>query len=282
MRLVTFKKLDGRMRVGELRGETLYALSTEATMRDLAAGTHLPDNTGAFKVMKHKGIHAPIKPGKIMAVGRNYADHAAELKNTVPDNPLIFAKFPTSIIASEQPITWSTAITKQVDWEGELVIVIGTGGRNIPEDEAYQHIFGYTIANDVSARDIQSAESQWVRAKAMDTFLPLGPAIITHETIDDPHNLRIQTTVNGETMQDASTADMIFKIPYLVHYLSQTFTLEPGDLILTGTPSGVGKGMEPPRFLNDGDTVSVAIEGIGTLTNTCHVTEHTSHGETDT
>jgi 5-carboxymethyl-2-hydroxymuconate isomerase len=271
MRLVTFKKLDGRMRVGELRDESLYALSTEATMRDLAAGTHLPDNEGAFKVMKHQGLQAPITPGKIMAVGRNYADHAAELKNAVPDSPLIFAKFPTSIIAAEQPITWSTSITQQVDWEGELAVVIGRGGRNIAEDEAYQHIFGYTIANDVSARDIQSAESQWVRAKAMDTFLPLGPAIITHEAIDDPHNLRIQTTVNGETMQDASTADMVFKIPYLVHYLSQTFTLEPGDLILTGTPSGVGKGMEPPRFLNDGDTVSVTIEGIGTLTNTCRV-----------
>ena len=222
--------------------------------------------------MKHKGILAPIKPGKIMAVGRNYADHAAELKNNVPDTPLIFAKFPTSIIASEDAIQWSTAVTNQVDWEGELAVVIGKGGRNIPEADAHQHIFGYTIANDVSARDIQSAESQWVRAKAMDTFLPLGPGIVTRDAIDDPHNLRIQTTVNGETMQDASTADMVFKIPYLVHYLSQTFTLEPGDLILTGTPSGVGKGMEPPRFLSDGDTVSVTIENIGTLTNTCRVT----------
>jgi 2-keto-4-pentenoate hydratase/2-oxohepta-3-ene-1,7-dioic acid hydratase in catechol pathway len=271
MKLATFKKLDGRMRVGELRNDSLYALSTDDTMRELAAGDSLPDNEGAFKVMKHKGIVAPIQPRKIMAVGRNYADHAAELQNNVPDSPLIFAKYPTSIIASEQAIQWSTAITKQVDWEGELVVVIGKGGRNIPEDAAYEHIFGYTIANDVSARDIQRSESQWVRAKAMDTFLPLGPAIITRDAVDDPHNLQIQTRVNDEVMQDASTADMVFKIPYLVHYLSQTFTLEPGDLILTGTPSGVGKGMNPPRFLNDGDTVSVTIEGIGTLTSTCQI-----------
>jgi 5-carboxymethyl-2-hydroxymuconate isomerase len=271
MKLVTFEKLDGRLRVGYLDGDDLYSLNSDASMTELAAAGQTPDTDEAFKVMKHNGIQTPLRPRKIMAVGRNYAEHAAELKNEVPDTPLIFSIYSTAVIGDGDTVQWSSAITQQVDWEGELAVVIGKQAQRISEEEARDHIFGYTIANDVSARDLQSSESQWVRAKGMDTFCPLGPCIVTKDAIPDPHDLRIVTRINGETMQDSSTEHMVFKIPYLVSYLSQTFTLEPGDVILTGTPSGVGKGMEPPQFLNDGDEMTITIEPIGTLTNTCRV-----------
>lgn len=271
MKLVTFRKLDGRLRVGELREDGLYSFETEMSMMEIAAEKELPKRDESFKVMKHQGIVAPLIPRKIFCVGRNYAEHAAELKNELPKSPLIFSKYPSCVIGTGENIVWRKSITEQVDWEGELVVVIGKGGKNIAEANAYEHIFGYTIANDVSARDLQDRESQWVRAKAQDTFCPLGDAIVTKDEIADPHNLRLRTEVNGEIVQNASTADMIFKVPYLVSYLSQTFTLEAGDLILTGTPSGVGKGMKPPRFLQDGDEVRVTIEGIGSISNKCLV-----------
>lgn len=271
MKLVTFKKLDGRERVGELRDGALYSLGLEQSMMGMASDRELPTRDEAFKVMKHKGILAPVQPRKIFCVGRNYAEHAAELQNKMPEKPLIFSKYPTCVLPDGGTVRWKRAITQQVDWEGELVVVIGRQARDIAEADAYDHIFGYTIANDISARDLQSSESQWVRAKAQDTFCPLGPAIVTKDEIPDPHDLRIVTRVNDDIMQDGTTAHMHFKIPYLVAYLSQTFTLEPGDLILTGTPSGVGKAMKPPRFLEDGDRVSVTIEPIGTLTNTCQI-----------
>ena len=271
MKLVRFQKLDGRVRVGEWREDGLYSLGTDMSMQEIAAQDSLPARDEAFKVMKHKGLLAPIIPRKILCVGRNYADHAAELSNSVPDKPLIFAKYATCVIADGEPIRWRHDITQQVDWEGELAIVIGKPAYRIPLEEAYEHVFGYTVANDVSARDIQADELQWVRAKAQDTFCPLGPAIVTTNDLPDPHALRIVTTVNGETMQDGNTADMVFKVPYLVSYLSQTFTLEAGDVILTGTPAGVGKGMPPPLFLNHGDQVSVTIDGIGTISNPCQI-----------
>ena len=268
MKLVTFEKLDGRLSVGEIRGDDLYSLGTTLSMSEIAADGLSPRDE-SFKVMKHNGIQAPVRPSKIFCVGRNYAEHAAELSNKLPEKPLIFSKYPTCVIARGDTVQWYNDITQQVDWEGELVVVIGKTAKNISEDRAYEHVFGYTIANDISARDLQDSESQWVRAKAQDTFCPLGPAIVTTDDIPDPHNLRIVTQVNGETMQDGNTKDMIFKVPYLVSYLSRTFTLLPGDLILTGTPSGVGKAMKPPRFLKDGDEVSVTIESIGTLSNRC-------------
>lgn len=271
MKLVTFKKLDGRAVVGELRDDELYSLGTNLSMKEIAAEGTLPTRDEAFKVMKHNGITMPLRPSKLLAVGRNYAEHAAELNNELPKKPLIFAKYPTCVIGDGDVIQWQQSITQMVDWEGELCVVIGKTAQRISEAEAYDHIFGYTIANDVSARDLQDNDKQWTRAKGHDTFCPLGPAIVTKDDIPDPHNLRIVTKVNGEVMQDGNTRDMIFKIPYLVSYLSQTFTLEAGDLILTGTPSGVGKGMNPPRFLGQGDEVSVEIEGIGTLTNTCQI-----------
>lgn len=271
MKLVTFKKLDGRLRVGELRDDSLYSLGTDLSMPEIAAEGKPPSRDESFKVMKYQGLKAPLIPSKIFCVGRNYAEHAAELSNKVPEKPLIFSKYPTCVIGTGEQVQWRSDITQQVDWEGELVIVIGKEAKNISEEQAYEHIFGYTIANDISARDLQSSESQWVRAKGQDTFCPLGPAIVTSDEIEDPHNLRIVTKVNGETMQDGNTRDMVFNVPFLVAYLSKTFTLQSGDLILTGTPSGVGKAMNPPRFLQHGDEVSVEIEGIGKIVNTCHI-----------
>lgn len=271
MKLVTYKKLDGRLSVGTLRDDVLYSLSGQSSMQAIIAEGIMPDADDSFKVMKHHGIQVPLIPSKILCIGRNYAEHAAEMNNAVPEKPLVFAKFPSSVIANGEPIRWHKDFSQQVDWEGELGVIIGKTARNISEEHAYDHIFGYTITNDVSARDIQSAESQWVRAKGADTFCPLGSVIVTKDEIPDPHNLQLQTRVNGDLMQDGHTRDMIFSIPYLVAYLSRTLTLLPGDLIMTGTPSGVGKGMNPPRFLQDGDEVSVSIEGLGTLSNPCQV-----------
>jgi len=271
MKLVTYTSLTGELDVAEERDGDLYALGYQQPMHELAAYGELPERVDTHKIMKHDGLVVPLLPRKILCMGRNYAEHAAEMKNEVPSKPLIFSKFTTSVIGSGDTIRWSTDVTEQVDWEGELAVVIGRTARNVSEEEATQHIFGYTIANDVSARDLQSSESQWSRAKGHDTFCPIGPCIVTRDEISDPHDLRITTEVNGETMQDGHTGDMIFKVPYLVSYLSRTFTLEPGDLILTGTPAGVGKGMNPPRFLNDGDEVRVTIEGIGTLQNVCKI-----------
>ncbi|GAB5491075.1 MAG: hypothetical protein Phog2KO_12900 [Phototrophicaceae bacterium] len=271
MRLVTYKKIDGSSSIGELRGDDLYSLGTSLSMSEIASGEKTLDREESFKVMKHKGIQAPIMPSKIFCVGRNYAEHAAELSNALPTSPLIFSKYPTCVIGNDENIQWHDDLTQKVDWEGELAVVIGKTAKNIREEDAYEHIFGYTVANDISARDLQDSESQWVRAKAQDTFCPLGPAIVTKDDLADPHALQVVTKVNGEIMQNGNTSDMIFKIPYLVAYLSRTFTLLPGDLILTGTPSGVGKAMKPPKFLNDGDVVEVTIEGIGTVRNTCEV-----------
>jgi 2-keto-4-pentenoate hydratase/2-oxohepta-3-ene-1,7-dioic acid hydratase in catechol pathway len=204
-------------------------------------------------------------------VGRNYAAHAAETGNEVPPAPLIFAKFGSCVIGDGDPIIWKESITTQVDWEGELAVVIGKRAKDVTAERAADHIFGYTIANDVSARDLQNSESQWARAKGMDTFCPLGPVVLTRSEIPDPQALRIVTKVGDEVMQDASTKDMVHGVYDLIAYLSQTFTLDPGDLILTGTPAGVGMGMNPQRYLKDGEVVSVTIDGIGTLTNPCKV-----------
>jgi 2-keto-4-pentenoate hydratase/2-oxohepta-3-ene-1,7-dioic acid hydratase in catechol pathway len=266
MKLVQYQTGDGALRAGELVGDEVFALNASAL--EIIAGKVQPERGAGVLGVR---LVAPVMPGKILCVGRNYAEHAAELNNELPKSPLIFAKYPSSVVASGDVVCWSGALTQQVDWEGELTIVIGKRARNISEAEALDYVFGYTIANDISARDLQASESQWIRAKSMDTFCPLGPCIVTKDEIPDPHALTLQTAVNGQIMQNGKTSDMIFKVAYLVAYLSQTFTLEPGDVILTGTPSGVGKGMKPPRFLGTGDTVSVTISGIGTLTNPCQV-----------
>jgi len=204
------------------------------------------------------------RPGKIVAIGLNYMDHAKESGTEPPKRPLIFAKFTTSVINHEEQIRIPRKLTERVDWEVELAVIIGREATRVSEKDALSYVRGYTVANDVSARDLQFADGQWVRAKSLDTFCPLGPKVVE---LDDPQKLKLQTRVNGETMQDSSTSQMIFGVAELISYCSHSFTLEPGDLILTGTPWGVGEFMDPKRSLQDGDVVECEIEGIGVLRN---------------
>lgn len=212
-------------------------------------------------------LAAPIpKPPKIICIGLNYRDHAEEAKMAIPTVPTVFAKFPTAVTGHRHPIVLPKNSARP-DYEAELAVVIGKGGRHIPEAHWQEHVFGYTILNDVSARDFQLATSQWMIGKTFDTFAPVGPAIVTADEIEDPHQLAISLTLNGEVMQDSNTSNLIFRIPHLIAYLSSVFTLEPGDIIATGTPAGVGFVRNPPRYLKPGDEVTVKIAGIGELTN---------------
>jgi len=212
-------------------------------------------------------LRAPIAhPNKITCIGLNYADHAREGGQEPPPAPIFFLKSHNTICGPGDPIKLPPNST-QVDYEAEFAVVIGKRGRRIPESEAYKYIAGYTLLHDVSARDMQFSDKQWYRGKSCDTFAPTGPWIVTPDEIPDPHNLRISLTLNGETMQDSNTSNLIFKVPFLISYLSQSVTWEVGDLISTGTPPGVGFARKPPVFLKAGDTVSVTVEGIGTLTN---------------
>ena len=205
-------------------------------------------------------------PQKIICVGMNYRDHCEEQKKPLPEKPVIFAKFPTALIGNSEPIV-KPPLTEQVDYEAELAVIIGKKGRNIPEREALSHVAGYTIMNDVTARDIQFSDGQWVRAKSFDTFAPAGPCLVTRDEVPDPQNLSIRLTVNGELRQSSSTANMIFSVAFLVSYISKVCTLLPGDIISTGTPGGVGVFREPPVFLEKGDVVSIQIDKLGTLEN---------------
>jgi len=212
-------------------------------------------------------VQAPVpRPGKIICIGLNYMDHVLESGAEVPKAPLIFSKFDTCAAASEDPILLPKG-SEQVDFEAELAVVIGRRAKNIKTENAMDHVFGYTNFNDVSARDMQFADGQWQRGKSCDTFAPFGEFVATKDEIPDPHNLRIQFRLNGETMQDSNTNQLIFKIPELVEYLSRSITLEPGDIIATGTPPGVGFARKPPVFLKDGDVCEVEIDGLGVLIN---------------
>ena len=212
-------------------------------------------------------LRAPIaRPPKITCVGLNYADHAREQGLEPPENPIFFLKSANTICGPGDPIRLPPNST-QVDYEAEFAVVIGKAGRNIPEERAYEYVAGYMILNDVSARDMQFGDKQWYRGKSCDTFAPTGPWIVPADEVSDPHNLRILLTLNGQTMQDSNTSNLIFKVPYLISYLSQSVTWEVGDLISTGTPPGVGVFRKPPVFLKAGDSVSVTVEGLGTLTN---------------
>ena len=213
-------------------------------------------------------VLAPIQPVAIWCIGQNYRRHAQELGVAPPEIPVVFAKGINSVQDPGAPIFLPSG-SSEVDYECELVVVIGKKCRNVAREEALNYVFGYTCGNDVSARDWQLrwGGSQWCRGKSFDTFAPLGPWIVTGDSIPNPNALRIQTLLNNEAMQDWTTGDMIFDVPSLVSFLSQSTTLLPGTLIFTGTPHGVGMSRNPPRWLRDGDVVSVAIEGIGTLTN---------------
>ena len=215
---------------------------------------------------------APIaRPGKIVAVGRNYREHAAEEGAAPPATPVLFTKYSSSVTGPGSEIRWRAADTSQVDYEAELGVVIGPRTRDVSVEDALDSVFGYTCLNDVSARDMQAQDGQWVRAKSLDTFCPMGPWIVTRDEIPDPGRLAIRCAVNGDVRQDASTAELIHGVAELIAFCSRFFTLEPGDVIATGTPGGVGAFRVPPVFLADGDVVAVSIEGIGTLENRCRV-----------
>jgi 2-keto-4-pentenoate hydratase/2-oxohepta-3-ene-1,7-dioic acid hydratase in catechol pathway len=218
---------------------------------------------------------APIpNPSKVIAIGLNYMDHIREANIGVPELATMFCKYPSSIIGNDAEIRWSKELTQQVDYEAELAVVIGKTARNVSATDAYDYIAGYMNCNDVSARDLQfRAGDQWLRGKCLDSFCPLGPYLVTRDEIGDPHNLSIQCELNGRLMQDSNTSEMVYRIPYLIEYLSQAFTLLPGDVIATGTPHGVGAFRQPPIWLKQDDVVAVKIEGLGVLNNRCIITD---------
>lgn len=214
-------------------------------------------------------LRAPIlNPRKIICLGLNYRDHAQETKAEIPTDPILFSKYPTAIIGPGDPILLP-AVSKEVDYEAELAFIIARPGRHISKAQALDHVAGYTVFHDVSARDYQIRKpgGQWMSGKTFDTFAPMGPALVTQEDIPDPHVLDIRCTVSGEVLQSSNTKHLIFSIPDIVAYCSHIFTLEPGDVVATGTPGGVGFARKPPRFLRDGDVAVLEIQGIGALRN---------------
>lgn len=208
----------------------------------------------------------PRTPKNIMAIGKNYADHAKEMGGTASQF-VVFTKSPTSIAADEQTLSLHADITNSFDYEGELAIVIGKQGKNIPEKLAYDYIFGYTIANDLTARDLQTKHQQYFLGKSLEGSCPMGPYVVTKDELPNPQELVVVTKVNDEIRQNGKTSDMVFSVEQIIAEISKSVTLEPGDVILTGTPAGVGKGFNPPRYLKSGDVVKISIEGIGTLVN---------------
>jgi acylpyruvate hydrolase len=252
MRLATFQTPDGPQ-AGEVRGDEIVAFSDGTVLERIASGDRTPA-TGAAHRLADVTLLEPIpRPPAIFCIGRNYAAHIEELKSERPDKPLVFLKLPRSSAPPQGPVIRPKA-TQALDYETELVLVMG------PENE----IAGYAVANDVSARDLQRSESQWSRAKGFDSSCPWGPWVTTADEID-PSSLRLTTHVNGELRQDGSTSDLIFKPDELVAFISEACTLEPGAIILTGTPSGVGEAFKPPKYLQPGDTVRVEVEGLGVL-----------------
>ncbi len=210
---------------------------------------------------------APVpRPRKIICIGLNYRDHAIESNMPIPERPVIFSKFSTCVIAPGEPVVLPPG-SQQVDYECELAVVIGRQAKNVKAANAYDYVLGYTAFNDVSARDFQFADGQWQRGKSCDTFAPMGQSIVTTDKITDPHNLSIKLVLNGQTMQDSNTNQLIFGVPELIEFLTESITLEPGDVIATGTPPGVGFARKPPVFLKPGDQMEVLIEGIGGLGN---------------
>ena len=260
MKYIKFIDNDSEIRIG--------ILESDGTIR-LIDGSILNEHQVTDKSLTVEDIQhylPPVDPPNIIAIGRNYSEHARELDSEVPERPLIFIKATSSILAHRQAIRLPQPAPNEVDYEAELVVVIGKPAKSITSDQAHDYIFGYTCGNDVTARDCQKRiDKQWARAKSFDTFAPVGPAI---ETELDPSQVRVRSILNETIMQDDTTGNLIFPVFELISYLSQNFTLLPGTLIFTGTPSGVGAGRKPPVFLKSGDTITIEIEGVGVLENT--------------
>ncbi|MBV9772177.1 MAG: fumarylacetoacetate hydrolase family protein [Bryobacterales bacterium] len=279
MKFITFKRANARAEAGILVGDNVFSLSA-AGFADMIAvldsgpeglakidkliSNPPPDSTFPLSSVR---LLAPIpRPPKLICIGLNYRDHAAEARQEIPKVPTIFAKFSNIVIGPGEPIVLPK-ISRKPDYEAEFMFVIGAGGRNIAADDWKRYVFGYTIFNDVSARDFQSATSQWMIGKTFDTFAPMGPYLVSADEIEDPHALGISLSIGGEVLQHSNTRELIFKIPELIAYLSSVVTLEPGDVVATGTPAGVGFARRPPRYLQPGDEVIIRIEGLGELRN---------------
>ena len=261
-----------QIRLGMVEGESLLPLDFRGTMMDLIEqGASAKPRGQALPVEKIRFAPVVSKPSKIIALGLNYLDHAKESNGAIPKVPLLFAKFPSSLVGHKEAITWTEEITKKVDFEAELAVIMGKKIFRPQADKVMDAVFGYACANDVSARDLQFSDGQWVRGKSLDTFCPIGPYIVTRDEIPDPHSLKIRTILNGTTMQDSNTSLMIFKIQEVVHFISRQITLLPGDVILTGTPHGVGTFRNPSIYMKDGDVVVIEIEKVGRLVNPCKV-----------
>jgi len=237
------------------------------TLIDVMHNPELLASEKAPETIDQDALVAPLRPGKVVAIGLNYRDHVRETGMELPERPLVFAKFPSSVIGPGAPVEIDPALTARVDWEVELAVVIGRRTRRVSRDDALGAVYGYTVANDISARDVQFADGQWTRGKSFDSFCPLGPLVVTADEVPDPQALSLETTVNGERTQDSSTAEMVFGVAELIVFCSASFTLEPGDVILTGTPWGCGEFMDPPRSLKAGDEVVVSVGGVGSLAN---------------
>jgi acylpyruvate hydrolase len=255
MRLATFiDPSSGAARAAEVRGDLVVAFESGTVLDRLADGDLAAAGGASFSIAD-VDLLAPVpRPRAIFGIGLNYAAHARETGQPLPEYPIVFMKLPSSSVPPAGPVR-CPAVVRRLDYEGELVVVMGAGGR----------IAGYAVADDVSARDLQRREPQWTRAKGFDTSCPWGPWITTADDVADPQALHLTTHVNGERRQDSSTSDLVFGPQAIVDFISETCTLEPGDLILTGTPSGVGQALDPPRFLADGDVVRVEIEGLGVI-----------------
>jgi 2-keto-4-pentenoate hydratase/2-oxohepta-3-ene-1,7-dioic acid hydratase in catechol pathway len=273
MKLVSFSAADGKVRPGALpEGNLVVDLSAAGcadTLAAIAAGIATVDKPGAYPGYKldEVRLHAPLaNPPRLFAIGLNYREHAIESKMAFPEFPVVFFKLQTSIAGPGDAIVLPKN-SSEPDYEAELAFVIGTGGFRIPASAWREHVYGYTIINDVSARDIQRSTSQWSLAKSFPTFCPMGPAIVTADEIADPHELAIGLSINGEVLQNSNTRELLFKIPDLIEYLSSITPLLPGDIVSTGTPSGVGMGRTPKRWLKPGETVTATVEGLGSLTN---------------
>ncbi|MCW8087628.1 fumarylacetoacetate hydrolase family protein [Sabulicella glaciei] len=277
MRLVTFD--DGKgARLGALTASGIRDLGPRTMMDAIADTSGLLAACEKASVVTEAKLLAPLPrtPKNIFCVGKNYHEHAKEFagsgfdggaKDVVPPFPVVFSKPHTSVIAHGEPILSALDPTGGLDYEGELAVVIGVGGRGIRKADALSHVFGYTIVNDVTARHLQKRHSQWILGKGLDSFCPMGPAILTADAVPDPAELTLTTWVNGQRRQHAPVRDLIFDIPTLIEAISAGITLEPGDVIATGTPAGVGIGFDPPVFLQPGDVVRIEVPGIGVLEN---------------
>jgi 2-keto-4-pentenoate hydratase/2-oxohepta-3-ene-1,7-dioic acid hydratase in catechol pathway len=261
--------VSGEARAVVERDGALYPLGAEA---DIALEALIAQGATLAPLVGHEPLAGarltvPLRPGKIVAIGLNYLDHIREAGMERPQRPLVFTKFTTSLIADGDEIRIDRGVTERVDWEVELGVVVGRTMTRVAPQDALAHVFGYTVANDISARDVQFSDGQWVRGKSLDTFCPLGPVIVTADEIPDPQALALRTRVNGEVVQDSTTAEMVFGVAELLSFCSHSFTLEPGDVLLTGTPWGCGEFMDPIRSLAAGDVVETEVDGIGILRN---------------